>query len=113
LTIVRKREKEKRRDRRQPSNLVFRYHDLEYEVVDCSLGGIAIAGGIEKFKREEKIYSVLQIPSSGDNPITMEMPMTVTRIDHNLQQVALHFNELTDEQFKLLENYLTNRREFS
>ena len=110
MTIVRRRGQEKRRDRRQSSNLTCSFQGVEFQVIDCSLGGIAIAGGVKKLTGKDKVNASLSIPNKDSAPIILEIPMSVTRIDEQMQQVAFHFDELSDEQFQILENYLTGRK---
>ena len=61
------RNQEKRRDRRQHSNLVLIFEDNEFHVLDCSLGGLAISNGIDIFKKEQELTAILSMPQKIKN----------------------------------------------
>ena len=103
------RNQEKRRDRRQHSNLVLIFEDNEFRVIDCSLGGLAISDGTDIFKKEQELIAALSMPLEDQKPLTIEIAMKVTRVDGQAEQTAFQFENLTSENFTILEKYLTHR----
>ena len=109
MTVIRMRNQEKRRDRRQHSNLVLIFEDNEFRVLDCSLGGLAISNGIDIFKKEQELTAILSMPLKDQKPVTMEIALKVTRVDDQAEQTAFQFENLSSENFTILEKYLTHR----
>ena len=103
------RNQEKRRDRRQHSNLVLLFEDNEFQVLDCSLGGLAISNGIDVFKKEQELTAILIMPLKDQKPVTMKIALKVTRVDDQAEQTAFQFENLSSENFTILEKYLTHR----
>ena len=109
LTVIRMRNQEKRRDRRQHSNLVLIFEENEFHVIDCSLGGLAISNGIDIFKKEQELIAILSMPRKDQKPVTMKIALKVTRVDDQAEQTAFQFENLSSENFTILEKYLTHR----
>ena len=103
------RNQEKRRDRRQHSNFVLLFEDNEFQVLDCSLGGLAISNGIDVFKKEQELTAILIMPLKDQKPVTMKIALKVTRVDDQAEQTAFQFENLSSENFTILEKYLTHR----
>ena len=103
------RNQEKRRDRRQHSNLMLIFEDNEFRVLDCSLGGLAISNGIDIFKKEQELTAILSMPLKDQKPVTMKIALKVTRVDDLAGQTAFQFENLSSENFTILEKYLTHR----
>ena len=103
------RNQEKRRDRRQHSNLELIFEENEFRVLDCSLGGLAISSGIDIFKKEQELTAILSMPLKDQKPVTMRIALKVTRVDDQAEQTAFQFENLSSENFTILEKYLTNR----
>ena len=103
------RNQEKRRDRRQHSNLVLIFEDNEFRVLDCSLGGLAISNGIDIFKKEQELTAILSKPLIDQKHVTMKIALKVTRVDDQAEQTAFQFENLSSENFTILEKYLTHR----
>ena len=113
LTVIRMRNQEKRRDRRQHSNLVLIFEENEFHVIDCSLGGLAISNGIDIFKKEQELIAILSMPRKDQKPVTMKIALKVTRVDDQAEQTAFQFENLSSENFTILEKYLTHRSTLS
>ena len=109
MTVIRMRNQEKRRDRRQHSNLVLIFEDNEFPVLDCSLGGLAVSNGIDIFKKEQELTAILSMPLKDQKPVTMKIALKVTRVDDQAEQTAFRFENLSSENFTILEKYLTHR----
>lgn len=109
MTVIRMRNKEKRRDRRQSSNLVLIFDDNEFDVLDCSLGGLAISNGAYIFIEEQELTAQLCMPVKDQEALEIEVAVKVIRVDKELNQVALQFDKLSNENFRILEKYLTHR----
>lgn len=109
MTVIRMRERENRRDRRRPTPLVLVYDEKEFEVVDCSLGGLAISGGAQEFLQIDEAIATLRIPHGDETVTEIEVPLAVTRVDLHPEQVGFRFAGLSDESFTVLENHLTGR----
>ena len=107
------RNQEKRRDRRQHSNFVLLFEDNEFQVLDCSLGGLAISNGIDVFKKEQELTAILIMPLKDQKPVTMKIALKVTRVDDQAEQTAFQFENLSSENFTILEKYLTHRSTLS
>ena len=84
------RNQEKRRDRRQHSNLVLIFEDNEFRVLDCSLGGLAISNGIDIFKKEQELTAILSMPLKDQKPVTMKIALKVTRVDDQAEQTRFN-----------------------
>ena len=113
MTVIRMRSQEKRRDRRQHSNLVLIFEDNEFRVLDCSLGGLAISNGIDIFKKEQELTAILSMPLKDQKPVTMKIALKVTRVDDQAEQTAFQYENLSSENFTILEKYLTHRSTLS
>ena len=113
MTVIRMRNQEKRRDRRQHSNLVLIFEENEFHVIDCSLGGLAISNGIDIFKKEQELTAILSMPRKDQKPVTMKIALKVTRVDDQAEQTAFQFENLSSENFTILEKYLTHRSTLS
>ena len=107
------RNQEKRRDRRQHSNLVLIFEDNEFRVLDCSLGGLAISNGIDIFKKEQELTAILSMPLKDQKPVIVKISLKVTRVDDQAEQTAFQFENLSSENFTILEKYLTHRSTLS
>ena len=107
------RNQEKRRDRRQHSNLMLIFEDNEFRVLDCSLGGLAVSNGIDIFKKEQELTAILSMPLKDQKPVTMKIALKVTRVDNQAEQTAFQFENLSSENFTILEKYLTHRTTLS
>ena len=103
------RNQEKRRDRRQHSNLELIFEENEFRVLDCSLGGLSISNGIAIFKKEQELTAILSMPLKDQKPVTMKLALKVTRVDDQAEQTAFQFENLSSENFTILEKYLTHR----
>ena len=103
------RNQEKRRDRRQHSNLELIFGENEFRVLDCSLGGLSISNGIDIFKKEQELTAILSMPLKDQKPLTMKIALKVTRVDDQAEQTAFQFENLSSENFTILEKYLTHR----
>ena len=103
------RNQEKRRDRRQHSNLELIFEENEFRVLDCSLGGLSISNGIDIFKKEQELTAILNMPLKDQKPVTMKITLKVTRVDDQAEQTAFQFENLSSENFTILEKYLTHR----
>ena len=103
------RNQEKRRDRRQHSNLELIFEENEFRVLNCSLGGLSISNGIDIFKKEQELTAILSMPLKDQKPVTMKIALKVTRVDDQAEQTAFQFENLSSENFTILEKYLTNR----
>ena len=113
LTVIRMRNQEKRRDRRQHSNLVLIFEENEFHVIDCSLGGLAISNGIDIFKKGQELIAILSMPRKDQKPVRMKIALKVTRVDDQAEQTAFQFENLSSENFTILEKYLTHRSTLS
>ena len=109
MTVIRTRGRENRRDRRRPTPLTLDYDGHEFEVVDCSLGGLSIAGGAALFLEIDAITALLRIPRADDTTTDIEMPLKVTRVDLQPERAAFLYAQLSDASFTALENHLTGR----
>ena len=103
------RNQEKRRDRRQHSNLELIFEENEFRVLDCSLGGLSISNGIDIFKKEQELTAILSMPLKDKKPVTLKIALKVTRVDDQAEQTAFQFENLSSENFTILEKYLTHR----
>jgi hypothetical protein len=109
MTTIRKREKENRRDRRQEKNLLLEYQHNEFDINDISLGGLSISAETTVFSELQEIEATIK---HRDNLIDMNkitLPMIVKRINSETNETAFQFQALNDEQFSILETYLTGR----
>ena len=109
MTTIRKREKENRRDRRQEKNLLLEYQKNEFDINDISLGGLSISAETAAFSELQEIEATIK---HRDNLIDMNkitLPMIVKRINSETNETAFQFQALNDEQFSILETYLTGR----
>ena len=107
------RNQEKRRDRRQHSNLELIFEENEFRVLNCSLGGLSISNGIDIFKKEQELTAILSMPLKDQKPATMKLALKVTRGDDQAEQTAFQFVNLSRENFTILEKYLTHRSTLS
>ena len=108
MTTIRKREKENRRDR-QEKNLLLEYQQNEFHINDISLGGLSISAERAVFSELQEIEATIK---HRDNLIDMNkitLPMIVKRINSETNETAFQFQALNDEQFSILETYLTGR----
>ena len=109
MTTIRKREKENRRDRRQEKNLLLEYQHNEFDINDISLGGLSISAKTAVFSELQEIEATIK---HRDNLIDMSkitLPMIVKRTNNETNETAFQFQALNDEQFSMLEAYLTGR----
>ena len=49
------------------------------------------------------------MPVKDQEALEIEVAVKVLRVDKELDQVALHFDKLSNENFRILEKYLTHR----
>ena len=77
--------------------------------MDCSLGGLAISNGTYIFIEEQELTAQLCMPVKDQEALEIEVAVKVIRVDKELNQVALQFDKLSNENFRILEKYLTHR----
>ena len=109
MTTVRRREKEKRRDRRQEIRLSLNYQNNSFKIIDLSLGGLAISAEAATFIESQEVEAVLKKQSTGESEENIDISLTVKRVDHEKNEVGFQFRELSEKQFSILESYLTGR----
>jgi c-di-GMP-binding flagellar brake protein YcgR len=109
MTTVRRREKEKRRDRRQEIRLSLNYQNNSFNIIDLSLGGLAISAEAATFIESQEVEAVLKKQSTGESEENIDISLTVKRVDHEKNEVGFQFRELSEKQFSILESYLTGR----
>ena len=108
-TTIRKREKDNRRHRRQVKTLLLEYQKNEFDINNISLAGLSISSEAEAFSELQEIEATIK---HRDNLIDMNkitLPMIVKRINSETNETAFQFQTLNDEQFSILEAYLTGR----
>jgi len=108
MTIIRNKSRERRRDRRRQVKLVLEYQATEYEITDCSLGGLAIACDYAPFPPDGELTADIKIPS-GDDFHVITVPLKVVRYDPKKREAGFHFMGLDDASFSALESHLTGR----
>ena len=109
MTTVRRREKENRRDRRQEIRLSLNYQNNSFNIIDLSLGGLAISAEAATFIESQEVEAVLKKQSTGESDENIDISLTVKRVDHEKNEVGFQFRELSEKQFSILESYLTGR----
>ena len=109
MTTVRKREKENRRDRRQEIRLSLNYQNNSFNIIDLSLGGLAISAAAATFIESQEVEAVLKKQSTGESDENIDISLTVKRVDHEKNEVGFQFRELSEKQFSILESFLTGR----
>ena len=109
MTTVRRREKENRRDRRQEIRLSLNYQNNSFNIIDLSLGGLAISAEAAAFIESQEVEAVLKKQSTGESEENIDISLTVKRVDHEKNEVGFQFRELSEKQFSILESYLTGR----
>ncbi|MAZ99491.1 MAG: hypothetical protein CMM39_08645 [Rhodospirillaceae bacterium] len=109
MTTVRRREKENRRDRRQEIRLSLNYQNNSFNIIDLSLGGLAISAEAATFIESQEVEAVLKKQSTGESEENIDISLTVKRVDHEKNEVGFQFRELSEKQFSILESYLTGR----
>jgi hypothetical protein len=98
---------EKRRDKRSLSpTLVISIDDATYVTSDWSLGGVLLSGYYGPRVQGEKIEAELRAVAEPDKH---SFKATVVRRSVGEGQMALHFTELSDGAFALLEGLSTGR----
>ena len=109
MTTVRRREKENRRDRRQEIRLSLNYQNNSFNIIDLSLGGLAISAEAATFIESQEVEAVLKKQSTGESEENIDISLTVKRVDHEKNEVGFQFRELSEKQFSILESFLTGR----
>lgn len=109
MTTVRRREKENRRDRRQEIRLSLNYQNNSFNIIDLSLGGLAISAEAAAFIESQEVEAVLKKQSTGESEENIDISLLVKRVDHEKNEVGFQFRELSEKQFSILESYLTGR----
>ena len=109
MTTVRKREKENRRDRRQEIRLSLNYQNNSFNIIDLSLGGLAISAEAAAFIESQELEAVLKKQSTGESEENIDISLLVKRVDHEKNEVGFQFRELSEKQFSILESFLTGR----
>ena len=109
MTTIRKREKENRRDRRQEKNLLLEYQHNEFDINDISLGGLSISAEAAVFSELQEIEATITHRDTLTGMKKITLPMVVKRINIETNETAFQFQSLNDEQFSILETYLTGR----
>lgn len=109
MTTVRRREKENRRDRRQEIRLSLNYQNNSFNIIDLSLGGLAISAEAATFIESQEVEAVLKKQSTGESEENIDISLIVKRVDHEKNEVGFQFRELSEKQFSILESYLTGR----
>ena len=109
MTTIRKREKENRRDRRQEKNLLLEYQQNEFDINDISLGGLSISAEAAVFSESQEIEATIKHRDDLIDMNKITLPMVVKRINSETNETAFQFQALNDEQFSILEAYLTGR----
>ena len=109
MTTIRKREKENRRDRRQEKNLLLEYQKNEFDINDISLGGLSISAEAAAFSELQEIEATIKHRDKLIDMNKITLPMIVKRINSETNETAFQFQTLNDEQFSILEAYLTGR----
>jgi hypothetical protein len=109
MTTVRRREKENRRDRRQEIRLSLNYQNNSFNIIDLSLGGLAISAEAATFIESQEVEAVLKKQSTGESEENIDISLLVKRVDHEKNEVGFQFRELSEKQFSILESYLTGR----
>ena len=98
---------EKRRDKRSLSpTLVISIDDATYVTSDWSLGGVLLSGYYGPKVQGEEIEAELRAVTEPDKH---SFKATVVRRSVGKGQMALHFTELSDGAFALLEGLSTGR----
>ncbi len=109
MTTVRRREKENRRDRRQEIRLSLNYQNNSFNIIDLSLGGLAISAEAATFIESQEVEAVLKKQSTGESEENIDISLIVKRVDHEKNEVGFQFRELSEKQFSILESFLTGR----
>ena len=109
MTTIRKRENENRRDRRQEKNLLLEYQNNEFDINDISLGGLSISVEAGVFSELQEITATIKQRDILTDMKKITLPMVVKRINSETNETAFQFQALNDEQFSILETYLTGR----
>ena len=109
MTTVRRREKENRRDRRQEIKLSLNYQNNNFNIIDLSLGGLAISAEAATFIESQEVEAVLKKQSTGESEENIDISLLVKRVDHEKNEVGFQSRELSEKQFSILESYLTGR----
>ena len=58
---------------------------------------------------EQELIAILSMPLKNQKPVTMKIALKVTRVDDQAEQTAFQFENLSSENFTILEKYLTHR----
>ena len=109
MTTIRKREKENRRNRRQEKNLLLEYQHNEFDINDISLGGLSMSAEATLFSELQEIEATIKHRDDLKDINKITLPMIVKRINSETNETAFQFQALNDEQFSILETYLTGR----
>ena len=109
MTTIRKREKENRRDRRQEKNLLLEYQNNEFDINDISLGGLSISVEAAVFSELQEITATIKQRDILTDMKKITLPMVAKRINSETNETAFQFQALNDEQFSILETFLTGR----
>lgn len=99
---------EKRRDKRRlKPTLAISIDDVSYVTSDWSLGGLLLSGYYGQRQQGEEIEAEMRVVTSPENH---SFKATVVRRNVREGQLALHFTELSDGAFALLEDLSTGRQ---
>ena len=109
MTIVKRREKENRRDRRQEIKLSLNYQNNSYNIIDLSLGGLAISTEAATFIESQEVEAMLTRQSTDANEENINISLIVKRVGHKKNEVAFQFRSLSEKQFSIIESYLIGR----
>jgi c-di-GMP-binding flagellar brake protein YcgR len=109
MTIVKRREKENRRDRRQDIKLSLNYQNNNFNVIDLSLGGLAISAEAATFIESQEVEVILKRESTDEREDNINISLIVKRVDHKKNEVAFQFRSLSEKQFSIIESYLIGR----
>ena len=109
MTIVKRREKENRRDRRQEIKLSLNYQNNNFKIIDLSLGGLAISAEAATFIESQEVEVILKRESTDESEDNINISLIVKRVDHKKNEVAFQFGSLSEKQFSVIESYLIGR----
>ena len=99
---------EKRRDKRRlKPTLAISIDDVSYVTSDWSLGGLLLSGYYGQRQQGEEIEAEMRVVTASENH---SFKATVVRRSAAEGQLALHFTELSDDAFALLEGLSTGRK---
>ena len=104
MTIVKRREKENRRDRRQEIKLSLNYQNNSYNITDLSLGGLAISAEAATFIESQEVEAMLTRQSTDANEENINISLIVKRVGHKKNEVAFQFGSLSEKQFSVIES---------